>query len=123
MASGYCERCLSMTSSASGVEALFSEKGYQHYSMDGIYKSANKSQKEGCPCCALIWKRASPFGELDETLFLYATLEGFSSSLLGENSASGPGAYGRVLPFNRIIGRTADNADKLVLCAFTDEGV
>lgn len=38
----YCERCLSMTSIAAGVQSLFSETVYQPYSMNDIFQSANK---------------------------------------------------------------------------------
>jgi hypothetical protein len=112
-----------MTSSISGVLALFSEPGYQHYSMNGIFESANKPGAEGCLGCALIWKNASPFGNLDETLFLFAALESFSNTTPKTSFLDVPRGDGCVFPFNRIVGRTVDNSDKLTLCAFTDEGV
>ena len=119
----YCERCLSMTLSASGVQALLSETGFQHYSMNGIFESANKPEQKGCLGCALLWNKSSPFGDLEETLFIFAGLDEklLSITLLGTSLDEQPGE-GRIFPFNRIFGRTVSNPDKLTLCASTDEG-
>jgi hypothetical protein len=102
--------------------SFFREGVSQHYSMNRIFESANKPEMDGCLCCALMWKNASPFGDPDETLFLFAALESFPSTTLNGDSLDVPQGDELPFPFNRIVGRTVDNPDKLTLCAFTNEG-
>jgi hypothetical protein len=45
-----CERCLAMTSSVDGLEALATTEGYIHHG----YKDLHESVLSGCPLCVLL---------------------------------------------------------------------
>ena len=46
----YCEICLGMTTTSKGLDDLFSESGYEHYSVGEL----KESQSRGCPLCQII---------------------------------------------------------------------
>jgi hypothetical protein len=50
-----CDCCFKMTGSIEGLTALTSFEGYKHHSGLDLKKSA----ESGCPCCRLLWARAS----------------------------------------------------------------
>lgn len=83
----YCDRCVGMTSTSEGLQALASETGYQHHTTTEIRESVAR----GCPLCQTIFPGWGRFAEESERLVFFAHFNHHPCwKMIAENASTTP---------------------------------